>query len=156
MNPFDYLGLTVRDEITGLTGICNSIMEYHTGTIQCCVQPKGDGEKIPEAYYIDPDTLVLVTDGPTVNVVEPLITDNFIGKKIKDRITGSEGIATHRMTYINGCIRYSIKYLSKKDNEPSILTVEALDAILVDDGVRPKEEAKPTRTGGPAMKANRY
>ncbi len=40
-----------------------------------------------------------------------------LGTKIKDRITGLEGIAIAKIEYLNGCVQYSIKPKLDKDGK---------------------------------------
>jgi len=37
-----------------------------------------------------------------------------LGKKVKDIVTGFEGIAVSRVEYLNGCVQYGIKPKAKK------------------------------------------
>lgn len=35
--------------------------------------------------------------------------DGLLGHKVRDRITGLEGIVTSRTEYLNGCVRYAVQ-----------------------------------------------
>lgn len=41
---------------------------------------------------------------------------NLLGKKVKDKVTGFEGIAVCRCEFLNGCIQYHVSPKAK-DNE---------------------------------------
>jgi len=40
-----------------------------------------------------------------------------LGDKVKDRITGLEGIAIAKVIYLNGCVRYEVKPKGLKDGK---------------------------------------
>ncbi|MFH0821261.1 MAG: hypothetical protein V2B18_00790 [Pseudomonadota bacterium] len=64
------LGQTVKDKITGYTGVVMARIEYFTGCLHYGIQPKKvtkDG-RVPEWEYIDQSRLVLVEGkGPFVD-----------------------------------------------------------------------------------------
>lgn len=42
-----------------------------------------------------------------------------LGQKVKDKVTGFEGIAVSRVEYLNGCIQYCVKpFMTKKGEMP--------------------------------------
>jgi len=41
-----------------------------------------------------------------------------LGEKVRDEITGFEGIAIARIEYLNGCVRYEVKPKILKDGRP--------------------------------------
>ncbi len=41
----------------------------------------------------------------------------ILGSKVKDRITGFQGIATSRIEYLNGCVQYCVKPPVDKDGK---------------------------------------
>ncbi len=60
-----------------------------------------------------------------------------LGQKVKDRITGYEGIAIARLEYINGCIQYCVKP-NKLDEKGKIIEGEYIDVgqlEIVGDGI---------------------
>ena len=74
-----------------------------------------------------------------------------LGSVVKDRITGLQGTAVARTTWLNGCVRYAIQPAVVKDGKP-------VDEYWVDSQqtelVKPKKKAakKPAAsacTGGP-------
>ena len=60
-----------------------------------------------------------------------------LGQKVKDRITGYEGIAIARLEYISGCIQYCVKP-NKLDEKGKIIEGEYIDVgqlEIVGDGI---------------------
>lgn len=43
--------------------------------------------------------------------------ENLLGKKVKDKITGLEGIAVTECTFLNGCVQYAIQAKIGKDGK---------------------------------------
>lgn len=163
MNELDQakelLGYICTDDISGLTGLCDAYVEYHTGSVQVCLQPRGDGRTMPEAYFIDVYNVIKEGDTPKRPVKEVPEPTNFLGKKIVDSITGIKGTATKKITYINGCERYTVTHTKLDNSGMMVQTVIAAQDIILDEPVKAekkkKEETKP-RTGGPAMRAERF
>lgn len=61
------LGNTIRDIVTGFTGIATSKVIYLNGCVQFSVKPKmGKDGKLPEATYIDQEQLEWVDNGIVV------------------------------------------------------------------------------------------
>lgn len=54
------LGNTYQDVITGFTGVCIGHVEYMTGCNLSLIQPRGDGDSMPESCWIDDKFLSLV------------------------------------------------------------------------------------------------
>lgn len=68
-----------------------------------------------------------------------------LGQKVKDKVTGYEGIATARVEYLNGCVQYCVKPKVGADGkmpDPEYIDVQQLE--VVEDGV----SVKPSYTGG--------
>ena len=68
-----------------------------------------------------------------------------LGQKVRDKITGLEGIATSRTEYLNGCVRYGIQAKLNKDGE--VPEVEFTDEEQL-EVVKATETAKPEKSGG--------
>lgn len=71
----------------------------------------------------------------------------YLGDKVRDKVSGFEGIAVTRHTYLNGCNRISVQPAIDKDgklpeyeafDEPQLEVIESM-AVEGDDG----------HTGGP-------
>jgi len=70
--------------------------------------------------------------------------ENLMGKKVKDRISGFEGIAMSRHEYLNGCIQWGIQAKVDKDgNMPEIEHIDQEDLKITGVGV--KKETKTTK-----------
>lgn len=158
-------GQHVRDPISGLTGFVTVICENMNGSVQAAVQPKGDGEKFPEAQYIDTHLLEVLDDGLSAKVL-PL--DNpvkiALGERVRDTVTGYAGIATERLSYLNGCVFFTVQSGLDRDGEKTsplyldhkrLVKVEAapvgvIDRVLGRD--RTPQPVAPLRsgTGGPS------
>ena len=55
------LGKTVKDKVTGFTGVATSYVQYMTGCNQYSVMPKvGEDGKLPEGHWFDEQRLVAV------------------------------------------------------------------------------------------------
>ncbi len=69
-----------------------------------------------------------------------------LGSKLRDKVTGFEGIATAHVTYLNGCEQYCVKPpigTDGKMTEGEYIDVQELEKV--NDGIH----LKPKRTGGP-------
>lgn len=76
-----------------------------------------------------------------------------LGLKVRDKITGYEGIATAKVEYINGCIQFCVKPKVGADGkmpEGEYLDVHQLE--VVNDGI----EIEPSPTGGPQRDCPKY
>lgn len=73
-----------------------------------------------------------------------------LGEKLRDRVTGFEGIATSRTEYLNGCVQYVLTPKIKKGETkyPTGVDLDEENLVRVSAGVTPK--LKSVRTGGPA------
>ncbi len=73
-----------------------------------------------------------------------------LGEKVRDTITGVEGIATSRTEFLNGCVQYEITRKVKKGES---LTMESLQGISVDEQqlevIGKKKSIKKSDNGGP-------
>lgn len=67
-----------------------------------------------------------------------------LGSKVQDNVTGLKGIATSRVEYLNGCVRYAVQSKIKKDGEMP-------DSIYIDEEqlkVLVAKKVKSTPSGG--------
>lgn len=72
-----------------------------------------------------------------------------LGSKVKDKISGFEGIATGRNVYLNGCIHILVSPKTDKDGKlPDGHWIDEPQLDIVGKGIQ--VEAK-ERTGGPAL-----
>lgn len=70
MNDLNLLGLKVRDKVTGLTGVCESICYDLYGCIQAAVRPKADDEKghVPDGRWFDVSRLEVLDETPVMRI----------------------------------------------------------------------------------------
>lgn len=162
----EYLGKTLRDKISGVTGIADQYIEKLSSAPQYALQPPGVGKTLPESWSFDAMSLEVV-DGPTVDVV-PVDAGVIVklGDKVRDVIVGTEGVAVRRTTFINGCVFFTVAgQLSKpmmKDDPGTAIVIhkqlEVIDAGWFDRQARPSA-AKPAAgnelQGGPRERAYR-
>ena len=60
--------------------------------------------------------------------------ENLLGKKVKDKIMGLEGIAITKCIYLNGCIQYAIQAKIDKDGAvPNEKFVDEQQLIVMDE-----------------------
>lgn len=74
----------------------------------------------------------------------------MLGKEVRSIVTGFKGVATSKVTYINGCIQFCVKPRMKDDGlmpEGHYIDVEELEVI--GEGVK----VTPTATGGDRKEA---
>lgn len=71
-----------------------------------------------------------------------------LGTRVRDKVTGIEGILTARSEFLNGCVRYTFQPpLDKEGKAPDERWVDVGQLEQVDDGIADKIE--PKKTGGP-------
>lgn len=151
------LGKRVEDRVTGAIGLVTSVKESISGSIQVSIQAKSpDGSIIPEAMYCDIHMIVELDAGLSADVTKPTNPTTIpIGSKVRD-ITGFDGIATNKSTYLNGCEFFWVEGIKvDKKTKPTLEWVNAERLTVVDAPVV-KVESKPTeagvKTGGPNTK----
>ena len=72
-----------------------------------------------------------------------------LGSKVKDIVSGFEGIATARIEYMNGCVQYYITPKVSKDGElKDGRWFDVQQVEVCSDGIR--EKIAKMVTGGPA------
>lgn len=68
-----------------------------------------------------------------------------LGNKVKDIVTGFEGIVVARVEYLNGCIQYCVKPKAKDGKMEDGQYIDEKVLEVVDKGV----SVRMSRTGGP-------
>lgn len=72
-----------------------------------------------------------------------------LGSRIRDKVTGLEGITTGRCEYPNGCVQYLIRPKIKDDGTVQDgHWIDDQQIEYIDAGIT--EEVTPARTGGPS------
>jgi len=72
-----------------------------------------------------------------------------LGNKVRDKVSGIEGIATGRCEYLNGCIQYCVHTKADKDNKSASPWIDEGQLVVIGAGIA----AKPKPTGGPSDNA---
>lgn len=155
------LGCKAKDRVSGFTGIVTSRHEDVSGTLQWGIQPlatKKSPDVHPDAISFDHNQVQYVAVGEMAKVVPAAAAMHFkLGDKIRDRVTGYEGIATVRSDWMNGCTLISIQGKGKEGEIPPKRQNCALRlAERVDDGINDKPVAvAKERTGGAPQRVER-
>ena len=68
-----------------------------------------------------------------------------LGNKVRDKVSGAEGIATGRCEYLNGCVQYCVTSKIGKDMKAVSPWIDEGQLIVIGQGLA----AKPKSTGGP-------
>jgi len=77
------------------------------------------------------------------------LTDIPLGYRVRDRVSGFEGIVTSRTVFMNGCIQYQIKPGLDKEGKPKDSALcDCQQLEIVDRGIAPKENKPKKLTGG--------
>lgn len=74
-----------------------------------------------------------------------------LGVKVRDKVTGFEGIATSRLEHLNGCTQYGVS--GKVDKDGKMIDAYYIDHAQlekIDDGI--KDEIEAADTGGATTK----
>jgi len=152
------LGSTVRCRATGLTGIADHKVEMLSGTVQYAVQPKGDGVTRPDGWAMDIQYLEVLDEGISASTIQPAQTALQLGEELEDTVSGYKGIATQKVTYMNGCVVFGVQGKVKKDGTlPDLIWFDHKRLKLISAGVsQPEELSKPVekRTGGPSTRTS--
>jgi hypothetical protein len=77
-----------------------------------------------------------------------------LGSRLKDKVSGMQGIAKSRVEYLNGCVQYGIQppYNEGDKKMPDSYWVDQEQLEFIDEGVAVAK--KPT--GGPESIAHNY
>lgn len=71
-----------------------------------------------------------------------------LGNKLRDKVSGHEGIAIGVIEYLNGCIQYGIKGKLDKDKKvPDAVWIDQQQLELIKGGI----EVEKSHTGGENM-----
>ena len=83
-----------------------------------------------------------------------------LGDKVRDRVTGYEGIATSKTEFLNGCIQIEVtprlkKGAAIKPEETIGIGIDLGQLERVSDGLNAKKPIKKSTNGGPMRKVPR-
>lgn len=159
------LGCLAEDKLTGVKGHVSMRKELLPGNVQYAVQPISEnGLTLPDAWHIDEHTLVFKAKGLMGNVTPvPESTPVFqLGQTLRCKVTGFVGIATSRVTHMNGCVYYHLEGRVdplKPGEVVLVSTAHATQIEFVNNGLwtqRVEEQPKPARVpGGISTRAQR-
>jgi len=142
----------VQDEVTGFEGIVIFRIEYMNECIRYAVQPKINSEgKLPEYKVIDGPNLKIIAPPPAGLSAIPETPDAFdFGVKLKDRLSGVEGVAVIRFKNRHAGDRYGIQpKINEKGDIPDVVFLDEEDLEQIDPLPKPKKEKKEKRPNGP-------
>jgi len=73
-----------------------------------------------------------------------------LGQRVKDKVTGFEGIAVSRILYLNGCVQYNVNPKTDKNGDTRKgLWVDEDQLIIIDNGIlTPLKKKFKINTGG--------
>lgn len=76
-----------------------------------------------------------------------------LGDKVRDTISGLEGIVTQRTEFLNGCIQYALQPKIKKGTDmPPAWHIDE-EQLEVIEKKKPAKKKKKSAPGGPTRKA---
>lgn len=153
------LGDQVRDRVSGFTGVVTVLHRFLQGCDRMSVQPPADEEgKLIEVESFDAPDLE-VTKEQFVSYHgqrdKSYTGEVELADKVRDRVSGFEGIATARHISLNGCDLISVQPVVNKKKGAALPTFKTFDAPQLEVTEReyvkynvPAEERR--RVGGPA------
>lgn len=100
---------------------------------------------LPE-WAAQPDTPSVVAFDDAMREAQLGPWELRLGRRMRDRVTGLEGIATARVEYLNGCVQFCIKPPLNEGKPMDAEYVDQQQLEVVDAGVSIQQR----RTGGPA------
>jgi hypothetical protein len=83
--------------------------------------------------------------------IEKVDKETPLGIKMKDTVTGFEGIAIAKVIYLNGCVQYSLKPKIDKDGKiQDAQTFDSQQLVILDEGILTPEKKNEVKkpTGG--------
>lgn len=151
MNNTVEVGDTVRDVVTGFTGIVKAIVRWHHACNRIIVQPRDLEDKksnYVQATHTFDEPEIEITQKKTITLsVTPETTDLKIGDLVKDTFTAFQGKISGFAEYLNGCLRVAVQPYDLKEGK----TIEeewfpASQLKLIQEEVKPLVKKA---TGGP-------
>lgn len=158
------LGVQVRDDVTGFTGIAVNSLELLTGTKQYGIQPtiaEGAPNVMPEPESMDWQRLTVIGEGISARY-EPIVEPEDLwklGDDLKSVVNGFKGIAVGKSLSLNGCIRFTLE--SKTGNSSSEkeqshhMSFDFKELVKNGESIAPQLKAEPNPSrppGGPSLK----
>ncbi len=145
--PFDAV---VEDQITGFTGIVTSRMEHMHNCVRYEVKPPAkDKGVLPKGKVIDGPHLKIMSLPKGKKVTETPNAFEF-GVKVRDKVTGFEGIVLARIKYKYTSDRYAVQpRIGKSGEYPEIETFDEEDLKQIDPPPKKKKSSGRKRPNGP-------
>ncbi len=147
------IGDRVKDKITGFVGICDALSVFGNGITQYRVQAEcvADGKPLDPVWFEEPQ-LELIDEQviPSPDFDPPKF--NF-GDRVKDSVTGYEGVVHTIAYWLHGCIRYGVigTVLSSHDGG---VQMETFDDTYLELVAPTDEPPVAKKTGGPQRMAS--
>jgi hypothetical protein len=150
------VGDKVRDRVTGFTGIATGKAIDIIGCVRYTIEGAYDGKQEDSpALLVDWQVIEVLKNGAIPYVQQPYKPGFAIGDKVKDQISGFEGIAVRVIHFINGCSHVTVER-GKEDGSPESVQgpwqryklVETDAFVLPDTAVEPSRKSN----GGPTMR----
>jgi hypothetical protein len=139
------LGHIAIDTITGLKGVITAKAEMLYSATRWQLTPTTLKEGKPaEGIWLDEQRLK-VGKVHTKVIEQPPVVE--LGTKTKDTVTGFEGLATARFTYLNGCVRIELQPPAKDNKlvEAAVFDERGLDAKAKSPGGPPRSQPSYSR-----------
>lgn len=139
------LGHIAIDTITGLKGVITAKAEMLYSATRWQLMPTTLKEGKPaEGIWLDEQRLK-VGKVHTKFTEQPPVVE--LGIKTKDTVTGFEGIATARFTYLNGCVRIELQPPAKDNKlvEAAVFDERGLDVKAKSPGGPPRSQPSYSR-----------
>jgi len=148
---FEYnCGDKLRDKVTGLEGIVMVACEYSTGCIHYAIAPPLHDGKAPAWQWLDSNRFELLSQKEVYFAIIQTKTAAFrfdYGDKLKDIVTGIEGIVMVKARYYDGELQYGVAPEARDSKLPDWLWLNSMRWKLV--GVKAVEFVKSDeRLGG--------
>lgn len=117
------LGVYVRDQLTGFEGTIDGRAHRLGGFDQYSIKPKvDDAGKMQEGFWLDENHLV-EDAGKSLAPVHGAPTFKYkIGEKVKDKLSGFDGVVESQIQWINGCQSYWVDSVKLVDGKPATAT----------------------------------
>lgn len=145
------LGNIVEDRVTGIKGTAYQYYYRSNGNRLIGVQPRGDGNTMPEAVFIDDFSLIVIEDGLAADLPEPAKTNIEIGMEVVEIASKQTGVVTAKALFMNGCINFEVTTKSVDNKSPEMFWVDHTRIEVVGDGIKTAIKKTP-ETGGPMIR----
>lgn len=146
-DPKIEIGDTARDTITGFEGlvVCTAVSMTNCDTVN--LQPQGlkDDGSPKDDHGFDVPQLELVKKG-VLPAKKPAALTVDLGCEVEDTMTPYKGVVDGIATWINGCVRISVKCAELHENLPIESKWLPMQQLKV---VKPATTAGRPKTGGP-------